>query len=86
MTVACSAAAASQSVIAEERDRLPTFYARYRNNESITTNPKYPLENYTVYVINTRTGQLCDTLTFPCDKIFFYHNQVWGCCEIGFSR
>ena len=53
----------------------PHFFEVYRNNESVTPNPRVPLEDYSLHVIDLHTGRLCDTRTFKCDKIILSHNQ-----------
>lgn len=53
----------------------PYFYDMYRNNESVTPNQRYPLEDYTLYLVELSTGRLCDRRQFKCDKIFLSHNQ-----------
>ena len=47
----------------------------YRNNESVTPNPRSPLEDYSLHIIDLHTGRLCDTRAFKCDKIILSHNQ-----------
>nr|XP_039255218.1 DET1 homolog [Styela clava] len=53
----------------------PAFSDIYTNNESISPNPRSPLENYTLHVVNIKTGVLCFSREFNCDKIFPSHNQ-----------
>lgn len=53
----------------------PHFFEVYRNNESVTPNPRVPLEDYSLHMIDLHTGHLCDTRTFKCDKIILSHNQ-----------
>ncbi|KAJ8245064.1 hypothetical protein COCON_G00236150 [Conger conger] len=53
----------------------PHFFEVYRNNESVTPNPRSPLEDYSLHIIDLRTGRLCDTRAFKCDKIILSHNQ-----------
>ncbi|XP_017786088.1 PREDICTED: DET1 homolog [Nicrophorus vespilloides] len=53
----------------------PHFYEIYTNNESVTPNPKAPLEDYTLHLIDLKLGKLCDTRNFKVDKIFMSHNQ-----------
>ena len=53
-------------------DSLPSYHQITQNNESIHV---YPIENYTIYLINIKTCKLCDTLTFKQDKIILTHNQ-----------
>ncbi|XP_071529937.1 DET1 homolog [Panulirus ornatus] len=47
----------------------------YRNNESVTPNPRSPLEDYTLHIVDIEMGRLCDSRTFMHDKIFLSHNQ-----------
>ncbi|XP_045604705.1 DET1 homolog [Procambarus clarkii] len=47
----------------------------YRNNESVTPNPRSPLEDYTLHIVDIEMGRLCDYRTFLHDKIFLSHNQ-----------
>lgn len=47
----------------------------YRNNESVTPNPRSPLEDYSLHIIDLHTGRLSDTRSFKCDKIILSHNQ-----------
>ncbi len=64
----------SASYIAE--DPHPPLHEIYRNNESVSPNPRNPLENYTLYSVDMVDGVLCDTIKFKTDKIFLSHNQV----------
>lgn len=54
---------------------LLIFSQVYRNNESVTPNPRSPLEDYSLHIIDLHTGRLCDTRSFKCDKIILSHNQ-----------
>ncbi|KAK4304832.1 hypothetical protein Pmani_023236 [Petrolisthes manimaculis] len=47
----------------------------YRNNESVTPNPRSPLEDYTLHIVDMEMGRLCDSRTFRHDKIYLSHNQ-----------
>ena len=47
----------------------------YRNNESVTPNPRSPLEDYTLHIVDIEMGRLTDSRTFMHDKIFLSHNQ-----------
>ncbi|XP_050695628.1 DET1 homolog isoform X2 [Eriocheir sinensis] len=47
----------------------------YRNNESVTPNPRSPLEHYTLHIVDIEMGRLTDSRTFMYDKIFLSHNQ-----------
>ena len=51
------------------------MYNMYRNNESVSPNPRNPLEDYTLYIVDIQEGRLCDKTTFKTDKIFLSHNQ-----------
>lgn len=51
------------------------FRQVYRNNESVTPNPRSPLEDYSLHIIDLFTGRLVDTRSFKCDKIILSHNQ-----------
>ncbi|XP_044267998.1 DET1 homolog [Tribolium madens] len=53
----------------------PHFYEIYTNNESVTPNPRSPLENYTLHLVDLHLGKLCDSRQFKVDKIFLSHNQ-----------
>ncbi|CAH1796500.1 unnamed protein product [Owenia fusiformis] len=53
----------------------PQFFQMYKNNESVSPNPRSPLEDYTLHLVDLRTGKLCDSREFKCDKIFLSHNQ-----------
>lgn len=63
----------SASYIPEEL--RPHFYEIYTNNESVTPNPRSPLEDYSLHLIDLHNGKLCDTRQFKVDKIFLSHNQ-----------
>ncbi|XP_048584227.1 DET1 homolog isoform X2 [Nematostella vectensis] len=56
-------------------DPHPFFFDIYRNNESVSPNPRSPLEDYTIHIVDLRKGRLSDSRTFKCDKIFLSHNQ-----------
>ncbi|BET02493.1 De-etiolated protein 1 Det1 [Nesidiocoris tenuis] len=56
-------------------DVRPTFYQVYTNNESVTPNPRSPLEDYSLHLIDMEEGVLCDTIQFKTDKIYVSHNQ-----------
>ena len=47
----------------------------YSNNESVSPNPRNPLEDYTIYVVDVHSQTLVHKLTFNTDKIFLSHNQ-----------
>lgn len=63
----------SAAFVAEESQLH--YFDVYRNNESVSLSPRVPLEDYTLYLIDLRTGRLCDKRVFKTDKIFLSHNQ-----------
>ena len=63
------------SAVYVPEDPHPFFYDMYRNNESVSPNPRSPLEDYSLHLIDLESGQLCDRRKFKCDKIFLSHNQ-----------
>ncbi|XP_014786466.1 DET1 homolog [Octopus bimaculoides] len=63
------------SAIFVPEDPYPFFFDVYRNNESVPPNPRCPLEDYCLHIVELETGLLCDTRQFKCDKIFLSHNQ-----------
>lgn len=56
-------------------DPHPRMHNIYRNNESVSPNPKHPLEDYTLYCVDIEEGCLTDSIQFKIDKIFLSHNQ-----------
>jgi de-etiolated-1 len=67
------------SMVLEEP--LPSLYDIYRNNESVSSNGRYQLEDYTLYIVDMQAGHISDLQTFKCDKIFLSHNQGLSLCE-----
>uniref|UniRef100_A0A0B6ZDW5 Uncharacterized protein n=1 Tax=Arion vulgaris TaxID=1028688 RepID=A0A0B6ZDW5_9EUPU len=57
------------------------FYDVYRNNECITPNNRLVPEDYTLFIIELKTGVVCDQRCFRLDKIYLSHNQ--GVCLYG---
>ncbi|XP_013406037.1 DET1 homolog [Lingula anatina] len=53
----------------------PYFFDIYRNNESVSPNPRSPLEDYSLHLVDMVSGRLSDSRHFKCDKIFLSHNQ-----------
>ncbi|XP_002730892.1 DET1 homolog, partial [Saccoglossus kowalevskii] len=53
----------------------PYFFDVYRNNESVSPNPRSPLEDYSLHVVDMYLGILCDSRQLKCDKVFLSHNQ-----------
>jgi hypothetical protein len=64
---------ASSSVLSE--DQTPPFDQLATNNESILYSI---IENYTIYLIEIKTGRLCDKIEFKADKINLAHNQSFS--------
>ncbi|XP_054285444.1 DET1 homolog [Macrosteles quadrilineatus] len=56
-------------------DLRPHFYEIYTNNEAVTPNPRSPLEDYSLHIVDLQHGRLCDSRQFKVDKIFLSHNQ-----------
>lgn len=56
-------------------DIRPQFYEIYSNNEAVSPNPIFPLENYTIHLVNLNIGAVSHCLNFKADKIFLSHNQ-----------
>lgn len=59
----------------------PPMYAQYRNNESVSANGRYQLEDYTLYAVDIEAGYVSGFKTFKCDKIYISHNQGLSLCE-----
>ena len=51
------------------------FYDVYTNNEAISPNPRFPLEDYSLHSVDFINGILQCTVHFKCDKINPSHNQ-----------
>ncbi len=64
----------SATYIQEEYPRTG-YFDTYRNNESVDPNERYPLEDYSIHLVDIQHGVLSDTKTFKTDKIFLSHNQ-----------
>ena len=56
-------------------DPHPLFFDTHRNNESVDPNPRSPLEDYSLHIVELEAGHLCDSRSFKYDKIFLSHNQ-----------
>lgn len=53
----------------------PNAFDTYRNNESVEPNPRFPLEDYSIHIVDIKHGVLSDSKSFKTDKIFLSHNQ-----------
>ncbi|XP_059478853.1 DET1 homolog [Neocloeon triangulifer] len=51
------------------------FFDIYSNNEAVTPNSSFRLEDYTIYLVDIYNGRLCDTINLKTDKICLSHNQ-----------
>src|SRR5581483_12317878 len=65
---------ASATYIQDEYSQAGSQEA-YRNNESVEPNPRFPLEDYSIHLVDMRHGALTDTRSFKSDRIFLSHNQ-----------
>lgn len=63
------------SAVYVPEDPHPFFWDMHRNNESVSPNPRSPLEDYSLHLVDMVTGTLRDKRTFKTDKIFLSHNQ-----------
>ena len=59
---------------------FPHMYETFRNNESLSPNPRFILEDYSLYVVDLLEGHVTDSYSFKCDKIFLSHNQGLSLC------
>ena len=53
----------------------PQFHDVYRNNECVSPGTRFPLEDYTLHIVELETGAHIDSRCFKCDKISLSHNQ-----------
>lgn len=63
-----------------QEDPYPHMYDTFRNNESLSPNPRFSLEDHTIYQVDLYCGQVTDSCSFKCDKIFLSHNQGLSLC------
>ena len=61
-------------------DDPPAMNDTFKNNESLSPNPRFLLEDYTLYIVNLSCGCVSDSQTFKCDKIMLSHNQGLSLC------
>ena len=62
-------------------DAQPPFYDIYTNNEAMTPNHRFPLEDYSLHSVDYINGILQCSVEFKCDKIFPSHNQGLFLCK-----
>lgn len=65
----------STTFVAEDQHNAPHFHEIYSTNESLVANPRSPLEDCTLYIVDISAGFVADKRRFRCDKIFLSHNQ-----------
>jgi de-etiolated-1 len=53
----------------------PGSQETYRTNESVEPNPRFPLEDYSIHIVDLKHGTLSDSKSFKADRIFLSHNQ-----------
>lgn len=53
----------------------PQFYEMYTSNEAVCPHPLYPLDNYTIYLVDLKRGAVSHYIHFKYDKICLSHNQ-----------
>lgn len=68
------------SSLAISEDPYPSLYEVYKNNESVSSNGRFQLEDYTFYVVDVLAGLVSDFKSFKCDKIYLSHNQGVSLC------
>ncbi len=61
-------------------EQFPHMYETFKNNESLSPNPRFVLEDYTLYIVDLLEGIVTDSRSFKCDKIFLSHNQGLSLC------
>lgn len=54
---------------------FPSYYDVLRNNESMSVNIRFFLEDFCIYLIDMVKGKKCDQLIFKTDYIILSHNQ-----------
>ena len=59
----------------------PPMFEIFRNNESVSPNAHFPLEDYTLYIVDIVKGIVTDSTAFKCDKINLSHNQGLSLCN-----
>lgn len=53
----------------------PSYHEMYRTNESVEPNQRFPLEDYSIHIVDLKQGVLTDSKHFRADRIFLSHNQ-----------
>lgn len=62
-------------------DPFPHMYDTFKNNESLSPNVRFALEDYTIYLVSLIGGCVTDSYEFKCDKMFLSHNQGLSLCD-----
>jgi len=65
----------SSAYVDGDGEQQNNFYNVFSNNESVTPNSSFRLEDYSLYLVDIYNGRLCDTINFKTDKIYLSHNQ-----------
>lgn len=66
----------SMYVFGDDEDQtVYNFNSLLSNNEALSPNSSFRLENYSIYLVDIYSGRLCDTIKFKTDKIYLSHNQ-----------
>ena len=60
---------------------FPHMYETFRNNESLSPNTRFALEDYSLHIVSLFSGNVTDSYSFKCDKILLSHNQGLSLCE-----
>ena len=63
------------SAVFVSNDAPTPFYDVYTNNEAISPNQRFPLEDYSIHSVDYINGIRQCSVDFKCDKIFPSHNQ-----------
>ena len=62
-------------------DPYPHMFETFRNNESLSPNIHFVLEDINLYMVDLLRGCVTDNVTFKCDKILLAHNQCISLCD-----
>ncbi len=68
------------SSVTVQEDPYPSMYELYKNNESVSANGRFQVEDYTLYIVDVKAGLVADSKSFKCDKIYLSHNQGVSLC------
>lgn len=68
-------------IVGSSASARPTMYDTFRNNECVSPNQRFPLEDYVLYIVDMKAGVVTDSKNFKCDKIYLSHNQGVSLCK-----